>query len=256
MKLSMLGLAILTALTLTGCPKPMKLQKTQVSVVPIGHTHQSAPAVYAPTAIDTQSQTQKQESARAYAPKMQLSWASRYVALLNSGQTTNHPYYQELYETLNQIRLESGATYAYIIVPSQNGLPSITGNPRGEFALTIDGAEEPDEWGELYEFEVQFLEAWQGKPSIARSAWNDDDGQKLWSGFAPIYDQNRRVVALLGIDYPASDIIKKYPQWNRDDKAWNGYTNKIKGKIPPAVQKRMTLIKNIAQKYAKQLSQP
>lgn len=250
MKAKLLSVAILAMIGVIGCAKPIKLQKTQVSVVPIGH------ATPAPTYSTNPTPVYTPPPAVVHAPKAVTSWASRYVELLTSGQATDHPYYPELHARLNQIRLESGATYAYIIMPTTNDKPSITGNVRGKFALTIDGTDEPDEWGELYDSEVQFIEAWQGKPSVARSAWDDDDGEQLWSGFAPIYDQNRRVVALLGIDYPASDLIKKHPQWNRDNKKWNGYTDKIKGKVPPAVQKHMNLVKGIATKYAKQLSLP
>lgn len=40
MKVKLLSIAILTVVSVVGCAKPLKLQKTQVSVAPIGHVAQ------------------------------------------------------------------------------------------------------------------------------------------------------------------------------------------------------------------------
>lgn len=183
----------------------------------------------------------------------QSGWAKEYLELLNSGQDINHKHYTKLYKTLNDINTKSGATYTYIIMPIEHGKASINGNPKGDFMLTLDGSDEPEEWATVYEHEVQFTEAWQGQIALARSAWRDDDGSVLWSAFAPIY-HNGQVIALLGIDYPADDVISKHPEWNRDDPRWNGFTDKITGKIPPTIQQKRTALTKLMKQYAKELN--
>lgn len=177
----------------------------------------------------------------------QSDWAKDYVELLNSNQTTNHKNHEKLRQALNDIRINSGATYAYVIAPVDDA------NPHGNFMLTIDGSEEPDDWGTEYKHETQFTESWQGQVALARSAWQDEDGSTLWSAFAPIY-HNGQIVGLLGLDYPADDVISKHPEWNRDDPRWNGFTNSITGKIPPAIQQKRATLTKLAQKYAKELN--
>lgn len=184
----------------------------------------------------------------------QSSWAKDYLELLNSGQEINHQHYTKLYKTLNDINSKSGATYTYIVMPIKNGKASIQGDPNGDFMLTIDGSDEPEAWTTTYDHETQFTEAWQGQIALARSAWRDDDGSALWSVFAPIY-HNGQVIALLGLDYPADDVISQHPEWNRDDPRWNGFTDTIAGNIPPAIQQKRTALTKLAKQYAKEINQ-
>ncbi len=181
------------------------------------------------------------------------TWADNYVNLLQSGKQTSHADFAKLKATLDDIRLQANATYAYIIMPIKDGKADINGDIHGDFMLTIDGSEEPEEWGETYDSEVQFIEAWQGSPSVARSAW-DDDGATQWSTFAPIYDSQGKVIGLLGLDFPVDDVIATHPEWNRDDKRWNGYTDKITGEIPTAIKEKTSHIKALVAKHAKTLS--
>ena len=151
-------------------------------------------------------------------------FGDQYKALIESGEGDKYADYAAMKEQLDKIREDTGSTYVYTLSPGKDGVPSLDGET-GEgahFLIGIDGSEDPDPWGEDYEWEIQFEEAWNGQTAAARSAWADsDDGKELcWSAFAPIKDSDGNVVCILGVDYPANEILD-YPEWNRDSDSWN-----------------------------------
>ena len=160
-----------------------------------------------------------------YAAELTPEFGDQYVTLIESGEARDYKDYESMRKQLEDITKESGATYVYTLSPAKDGQPSLDGDTgsNGSFLITIDPAEEPDDWAEDYEWEVQFEEAWNGATAAARSAWADDDEGKVlcWSAFAPIKDSSGKVVCLLGMDYPADEILD-YPEWNRDSDKWNG----------------------------------
>lgn len=182
-----------------------------------------------------------------------VSWGERYFQLLNSNEESKNKYYEELRKELSDIRVESKATYVYVLMPIKDSKASIDGDVEGAYMLTIDGSEVTEDWGVTYDYEVQFKEAWLGEISAARSAWTDGDSFN-WSAFAPIYNKEGKVVAILGVDYPAKDVIDLYPEWNRDGDKWNGYKDEIKEAIPAEIQAKIDEVKAIAEKYATKLS--
>jgi len=188
------------------------------------------------------------------------SWGDQYQALVESGEAREHTDYQAMADTLIDIRDESGATYVYVMSPGVDGEPVLESENTTEqpFLLTVEGSEDPDPWAEDYGWEVQFTEAWEGVPAAARSAWDDSDAgdasYMCWSAFAPIFNSEGAVVAILGIDYPCTDVLDKYPEWNRYADNWNKYVDKIDGEIPAEIQQTMDDVTAIADKYAKQLS--
>lgn len=185
------------------------------------------------------------------------TWGEAYYQVMKSESPKNNSMNVELQKKLSEIREEIGAKYVYTIMPIKERRASLEGDINGEFMLTIDGSVEPEDWGIKYESEKQFIEAWQGQVAAARSAWNEESEngiKQYWSAFAPIYNKNKEVVALLGIDYPASDVIEKYPEWNRDSENWNGYTDDIEGTVPVEVEEMTTKIKTLAETNANKLS--
>lgn len=148
-----------------------------------------------------------------------------YVAMMESGEARDYKDYDKMKAQLDKIREDNGATYVYCLSPGKDGKPSLDGEtgPDSHFLITVDGSEDPDDWATDYEWEIQFTEAWEGATASARSAWSDnDEGTELcWSAFAPIKDSKGNVVCLLGVDYPANEILD-FPEWNRDSNDWNG----------------------------------
>lgn len=151
--------------------------------------------------------------AASYALQLDGEWADEYAACLESGEGRDYEKYDDLKATLDQIRLECGAYYVYILTDFNED--------DGYFELTVDGSPEEDEWMTKYETEGQFLKASDGYPCSSLLAWDNGTNDPVWSAFAPVYDSAGNVVGILGIDYPAPEIID-YPEWNRDSAEWNG----------------------------------
>ena len=148
-----------------------------------------------------------------YALQLDGEWADLYAACLASGEGRDFDGYDDLKATLDQFRIESGAYYVYILTDM---------DPNDEyFEITVDGSEDPDDWMYQYEVEGQFNVAQGGEPCAAMSAWDNDVDDPVWSAFAPVYDSEGNVVGILGIDYPAPEILD-FPEWNRDSDDWNG----------------------------------
>ncbi len=148
-----------------------------------------------------------------YALQLDGEWADEYAACLASDKGRDYAGYDDLKATLDQFRIESGAYYVYILTDM---------NPDdGYFEITVDGSEEPDDWMVQYEEEGQFYVAYNGEPCAALSAWDNDVDDPVWSAFAPVYSSEGTVVGILGVDYPAPEILD-FPEWNRDSEKWNG----------------------------------
>ncbi len=156
-------------------------------------------------------------------------WGDKYVALLESGEAREYAEYEAIMNVLGDINEELGATYTYALTPlvDEEITYDVEDTNEVDFAITVDPCEDPDDWGEPYDWEIQFTEAWEGAAASARSAWDDTeevDGSYLcWSAFAPVQDSEGNTVCILGIDYPCVDIVKDFPEWNRDGAEYNGY---------------------------------
>lgn len=183
-------------------------------------------------------------------------FADQYVALIESGEARDFADYDDMAAKLSKIADDTGALYVYTLSPGADGVPSLDGETGkdGSYLITVDGCDDPDDWATDYGWEAQFTEAWEGEPAAARSAWNDTESIQCWSGFAPVYDSESNVVCILGIDYPCTDLIAEYPEWNRDGEGWNGYEDEITGEIPADVQAMMDNVTAMADKYAQMLS--
>jgi hypothetical protein len=140
-------------------------------------------------------------------------WADEYIACLDSGQGSNCSQFEDLKATLEQFREESGAKRVFILTDMEQS--------DDYFEITVDGSKEPRDWMEQYEIETPFLIAQDGIPCAAMSAWNDSDGEPLWSAYAPVYSSEGNVVGILAVDYPAPEVLE-LPDWNRDEDEWNG----------------------------------
>ena len=183
-------------------------------------------------------------------------WADQYAALLDSGEARDYADYDSMKAALDVFREECGATYVYVLTPGTDGEPDINGEygEGASFLITVDGSEDPDDWGVDYGWQIQFTEAWEGTPAAARSAWDDRDELQCWSAFAPVYDSEGNVVCILGIDYPCTEVAQANPEWNRDAEEWNGFEDEITGEVPADVQEMIDKVTALADKYAKQLS--
>ncbi|MDW7671003.1 MAG: copper amine oxidase N-terminal domain-containing protein [Bacillota bacterium] len=91
---------------------------------------------------------------------------------------------------LKEIKEINDVTYVYTLIKSGTD---------EEPTLLIAESDYPEEFGDEYEMEPQFLKAFSGEPAYAPHFW-DEDGVVMKSAFAPIYNSAGEVVAILGID--------------------------------------------------------
>ena len=96
---------------------------------------------------------------------------------------------------LKEIKEANGVTYVYTLIKSGTD---------DEPTLLISESDYPDEFGDEYDMEPQFLLAFNGTPAAAKHIWVDDEVMK--SAFAPIYNTAGEIVALLGIDMEAPEL--------------------------------------------------
>lgn len=181
------------------------------------------------------------------------SWADRYASLVASGKEAKGEEFADLQKEVTAIRKELGDAYVYIISPLKAGKAALDGDGSGDFMLTVDGSDPAEDWGVTYDAEAQFAEGWEGQVSVARSAWEDGDKER-WSVFAPVTDKDGKVVALLGIDTDVTDLMKDFPEWNRDKEDWNGYTHDVPDGFPVPIQEKLDELKPLVEEYAKTLS--
>lgn len=142
-----------------------------------------------------------------YALQLDGEFGDQHLALIESGQGWDYVDHDAMKAVLDGFRVDSGAYYVYCLIDA---------DPSDDyFEITVDGSEEPDDWYAQYEIESQFLAAMEGTPTPAPSAWDNDVDDPVWSSFAPIHDSQGNIVAILGVDYPAPEILD-FPEWNRD----------------------------------------
>ena len=134
-------------------------------------------------------------------------WGDLHSALIESEEGEDFEEYEYMRGILNSFVLQSGLDYLYALYPT--GVPVVA-----PYMLTVDGSMAPDEYGEEYEWEEGFTEAWHGEAAAADYLWETADGWYALSAYAPIHDSEGEVVAILGIDYPVPDeLAEKYSDW-------------------------------------------
>lgn len=148
-----------------------------------------------------------------YALQLDGDFGDKHAALISSGQGRDYVEYDAMKATLDGFREDCGAYYVYCLIDANS--------EDNFFEITVDGSEEPDDWYNQYETETQFLSAMEGTPTPAPSAWDNDINDPVWSSFAPIHDSEGNIVAILGIDFPAPELLD-FPAWNRDSEEFIG----------------------------------
>lgn len=113
------------------------------------------------------------------------------------------PEHDRLHKRLAALRDELGATYVYTLIKVSDDMTN----------LIVDAAvgDDADEFGTEYEMEPQMAAAFDGQPAYAQHTWVDESYGVQKSAFAPLFDSQGEIVAILGIDFPAPEL-EKYPE--------------------------------------------
>jgi dimeric dUTPase (all-alpha-NTP-PPase superfamily) len=165
--------------------------------------YNTAGEVVAILGIDTAYETMNHDANELISAKVK-AMASTGAIMLNGEMGDLHEVILESGEwdteenetfrsVLKAIKEMNGVTYVYSFVWDTE-----------EQVLLISESDYPDEFGTPYDMEPQFLLAFDGTPAAARHIWVDEEAMK--SAFAPIYNSEGVIVALLGIDYEAPEL--------------------------------------------------
>ena len=132
------------------------------------------------------------------AKQLDGAWGDQHAAMIASKEGADFAEYENMQAAVNGFLAGSGATYIYTLFPSG----PVDSAP---FIMTVDGSDDPDDYGKENEWEEGFAAAWNGTPTAGDEAWEDEEGGKglLLSAYAPVHDSKGNVVAILGVDCPA-----------------------------------------------------
>lgn len=150
------------------------------------------------------------------AKQLDGEWGDLHSDMMASGLESAYPDFEDMRAKLADLIAESGADYIYALYPSDPG------DLEADFFITVDGSDDPDDFGEMYEAELGMATSWQaGLAKTSSYGWSDENGFH-WSAYAPIHNSDGEVVAVLGLDYPAP-IIADMPEWDVDSDSWNEF---------------------------------
>lgn len=104
--------------------------------------------------------------------------------------------YEEFHTVLAAYVDKFKVTYIYTLIKINDEMTN----------LIVDAADDEyaDDYGAEYEMEPQMVSAFGGTPDYAKDIWKDDDFGWQISGFAPLYNSQGKIVALIGVDTPVS----------------------------------------------------
>ena len=150
------------------------------------------------------------------AKQLDGEWGDMHNNMMESGQEDGYAGFDDMAARLSKLIAETGADYIYALYPSDQD------DLEADFFITVDGSDDPDDFGAMYEAELGMVTSWQaGIAKTSSYGWGDDNGFH-WSAFAPIHDSDGEIVAVLGLDYPAP-ILADMPEWDVDSDDWNEF---------------------------------
>ena len=151
-------------------------------------------------AVDKAAADKAVKIASDCAKKLDGAWGDQHAKLIESNKGGDFADYESMQAAVNDLLEGSGAVYIYVLYPH-----GMTDTNVRHFIITVDGSDDPDDYGTGNEGEEAFETAWKGTPTAGDEAWEDEDGDAglLLSAYAPIHDSKGKVVAILGVDIPA-----------------------------------------------------
>lgn len=108
--------------------------------------------------------------------------------------------YRDIKATLQRIQQVTGAAYVYTFAP----VPGKT--DKVQFVVDAATGKDMSHVGDEYDREPEMTEAFKGK-ALATKRLSTDEWGTFMTGYAPIRNRAGQVVAILGIDLPASRVL-------------------------------------------------
>lgn len=122
--------------------------------------------------------------------------AAEHAGLTTGDEETEE--YESLINTIRRVQKTNNLEYIYTFILSPDKTKPV-------FVLDAD-PDEPAGIGEEYDMEDSILAAFNGEPTYNKELVTDQWGTFL-SAFAPIYDNDMNVIAVLGVDISAEDVL-------------------------------------------------
>jgi len=130
-------------------------------------------------------------------------WGDMHEEMFRGGEGTEFEGYAalELVLTASAANLfaNDDVLYVYALVPAGS-------DAEPPYAVTVDVSADALDYGTEFMFQAAFETAWSGDAVAAEFAWENADGELYWTGYAPVYDGEGLVAAIVAISVPASEI--------------------------------------------------
>jgi hypothetical protein len=141
-------------------------------------------------------------------------FANWHRDMIASGLNHNYPEYDAHLAMLEEMRNNTRARNAYLLYDYDA--------EDDTYLISLHTSNKPLPFNAKREATHAIREAFAGRKAAEMFAW-EYEGTPVWSAFMPVYDGNAEIVAVLGLDRVAADVLN-FPEWNRDSRKWNGLT--------------------------------
>ena len=140
-------------------------------------------------------------------------WGEWHKTMIASGENSSYSGY-ELNKSFLQVMIEQASLHNVYIIYTDN----VDGD---EYSVSMDLDEKNGDFHDNLPATAAMKSAWNGTAAADPNPWDYEKDVPVWTSYAPIYDMDAEIVALLAIDYPTPGI-HSFPEWNRSSKKWNG----------------------------------
>ena len=149
-------------------------------------------------------------------------FSASFLDMIRSGSGPSYKEYEMLRATLNQLALTYSAYQVYLLTDLDDDLTSL----EVAVASNANGGAPICTWEEHHKAEYALIQAYNGSAAADMFArtWNADSETPIltWTAYAPVLDANGSVACILAFEYPLTQLLTAYPEWNRMNDAWNG----------------------------------
>ncbi|MCL2083174.1 MAG: hypothetical protein FWH04_08095 [Oscillospiraceae bacterium] len=150
---------------------------------------------------------QARNAAVGYGEELGNEWGDRHTELVSSEKREAFEGFNAMRKALQELSAKIEGSRVYAMYPS--------GDPENvPFHITVDGYPDPADaapYGKELSWDTEMAQAWMGEAVSYNTAYEKDDDYFI-SAFAPIYNSDGDVVAILGVDVPAPKAAD-YPEF-------------------------------------------
>ena len=146
--------------------------------------------------------------AETIASSLSGEWGDKHAEMMRGGEGTEYEDYGAMQLALADLAAtvfeNDEVLYVYALVPAGS-------DAEPPYAVTVDGSGDALDYMTEFIFQSAFGAAWEGEAVASDFAWENDDGELYWTGFAPVYDSESLVVAIVAVSIPAPEA-EEFPE--------------------------------------------